>query len=171
MTIQPKLNASDFADNPETFLPAFAGLTLKDVGEMAQLTMTRDEAISSRGVNETRRGYSNLKGIQQVDTGNIGYYMCPSYLEEWMKLNTKFYKQGNHKALVPRGLLFTGPPGTGKTLAAKYIASEFGVPLYRLDLGSMMGKFVGDSENALNAALSQIAQVSPACVILDGGAL
>ena len=76
-----------------------------------------------------------------------------------------------YKRQVPRGLLFDGPPGTGKTLAAKYIASEFGVPLYRLDLGSMMGKFVGDSENALNAALSQIAQVSPCITILDGGAL
>lgn len=56
---------------------------------------------------------------------------------------------------------------TGKTLASKFIASEFGVPLYRLDLGAMMGKYVGESEASLNAALTQIDQVEPCVVILD----
>lgn len=97
------------SENPEELLPAFGGLTLKDVGEVAKMTMTRDEALTVRGVNETRRGYSKLKGITQVDT-EIPYYVQPSYLETWMKENTEFWLHPVHPSLTPRGLLFTGSP-------------------------------------------------------------
>lgn len=154
-------------DQVEFLLPCFGGLTLKDVGEIAKLTMTRDESLSPRGVNETRRGYmGKLRGIQQVDT-DLPYYVCPSYLQEWLNTNKVFFIKPMHPSLVPRGLLFDGPPGTGKTLAAKKIASDFGVPLYRLDLGAMMGKYVGESEAALNASLTQVDQVAPCVVIFD----
>lgn len=91
-------------------LSSFGGRTLKDVGEVAKMTMTRDEDISQRGVNETRRGYKNLKGIQQVDT-NLVYYRQPSYLTEWLETNTNFFLNPLHPSLVPRGLLFDGDPG------------------------------------------------------------
>ena len=156
----------DVSDTPEEFIPAFAGLTLKDIKEMADITMTRDEELTIRGVATTRRNYTNLKGIQQVDT-DIGYYLCPSELDKWMNENRKFFKENQHKVLMPKGLLLDGPPGTGKTLASKYIARELGVPLYRLDLSAMMGKYVGQSEDSLNAALAQIDAVAPNVVLLD----
>jgi len=46
--------------------------------------------------------------------------------------------------------LFTGPPGTGKTLAASVIASQLGWPLYRVDLGSLVSKYIGETEKNLN---------------------
>lgn len=147
-------------------LPSFGGLTLKDVGEVAKMTMTRDEGIDQRGVNETRRGYKNLKGIQQVSTEML-YYIEPSYLSEWLNTNTKFFLNPMHPSLIPRGLLFDGPPGTGKTMAAKAIAHRFGIPLYRLDIGAMKGKYVGDSEGNLLAALASVDQVEPCVVIFD----
>lgn len=156
----------EISENPEELLPAFGGLTLKDVGEVAKMTMTRDDSLTPRGVNETRRGYNNLRGITQVDTA-MPYYLCPSYLDEWLGVNAKFFTDPVHASLKPRGLLFDGPPGTGKTLASKYIAAMFGVPLYRLDLGAMMGKYVGESENNLNAALSEVDQVEPCVIIFD----
>lgn len=157
---------SEISDEPDTLLPAFGGMTLKDIGEVAKMTMTRDEAISVRGVNTTRRGYSKPRGITQVDT-ELTFYREPSYLGNWLSDNTKFFINPVHDSLTPRGLLFDGPPGTGKTLASKHIASTFGVPLYRLDLGAMMGKYVGESEHVLNAALAQLDQVEPCVAILD----
>lgn len=151
----------------EELLPSFGGLTLKDVAEVAKLTMTRDEALTARGVNDTRRGYVNkLKGIEQVDT-KLNFYVCPKQLQDWLKKNKGFFVHPTHPALVPRGLLGDGPPGTGKTLAAKYIAAAFGLPLYRLDIGGMMGKYVGESETNVGAALAQIDSVAPCVVILD----
>jgi hypothetical protein len=130
------------------------------------MTMTRDESLTPAGINETRRGYNNLRGISPVDTA-MDYYESPSYLTEFLQHNTSFFINPVHPSLVPRGALFDGPPGTGKTAGAKHIAQTFGVPLYRLDLGAMMGKYVGDSEGNLNAALAQIDQVEPCVVILD----
>lgn len=157
---------AEISDEPDALMPAFGGMTLKDVGEVAKMTMTRDESITPRGVNETRRGYSKPRGITQVDTA-MSYYMEPSYLHDWLEDNAKFFTNPVHESLTPRGLLFDGPPGTGKTLASKHIAATFGVPLYRLDLGAMMGKYVGESEHVLNAALSQLDQVVPCVAILD----
>lgn len=171
--IPPKEMIRDFLQSvsdvatAESLLPCFGGLTLKDCKEIAQLSMTRDGALTPRGVNETRRCYvDKLRGITQVDTG-MDYYVSPTYLDKWMATNAKFFMEDVHPELVPRGILCDGMPGTGKTTAAKHVAATFGVPLYRLDLGSMMGKYVGESEQFLNAALAQVDQVAPCVVIFD----
>jgi hypothetical protein len=156
----------NLSNDADTLLPAFGGMTLKDVGEVAKLTMTRDASLTCRGVNDTRRGYNNLRGISPVDT-QIDYYVTPSYLEKWMSVNSTFFMKPVHASLTPRGLLFDGPPGTGKTMASKHIAAQFGIPLYRIDVGAMKGKYVGESEGNLLAALSQVDQVEPCVVILD----
>lgn len=157
---------SGMSESADVLLPSFGGMTLKDVSEVARMTMTRDESLTPRGVNETRRGYRNLKGIQQVST-DISYYRQPYYLTDWLDTNAEFFLNPIHASLTPRGLLFDGPPGTGKTLGAKAIAARLGIPLYRLDVGAMKGKYVGDSEGNLLAALAQVDQVEPCVVIFD----
>jgi hypothetical protein len=47
--------------------------------------------------------------------------------------------------------LFTGASGTGKTLAAAVIARDLGWPLYLVDLGRLVSKYVGETEENLNA--------------------
>jgi SpoVK/Ycf46/Vps4 family AAA+-type ATPase len=46
--------------------------------------------------------------------------------------------------------LFCGPSGTGKTFAAAVIAAELGWPLYRVDLGRLVSKYIGETEQNLN---------------------
>ena len=50
--------------------------------------------------------------------------------------------------------LFTGPSGTGKTLAARLLAAELGMDLYRVDLASVINKYVGETEKNLHRVLS-----------------
>jgi ATP-dependent 26S proteasome regulatory subunit len=95
--------------NPDELVPAFGGLTLKDLGEVTKMTMTRDESLTVRGVNTTRRGYTKLQGITQVDTDQK-FYVQPGELADWLTFNTQFF-HGEHQRLRPRGLLFKGPPG------------------------------------------------------------
>ncbi len=45
--------------------------------------------------------------------------------------------------------LFSGPSGTGKTLAAEVIASALKLDLYRIDLSSMVSKYIGETEKNL----------------------
>ncbi len=47
--------------------------------------------------------------------------------------------------------LFSGSSGTGKTLAAEVVANALGWPLYRVDLGLLVSKYIGETEKNLNA--------------------
>lgn len=46
--------------------------------------------------------------------------------------------------------LFAGPSGTGKTFAASVLATELGWALYRVDLGRLVSKYIGETEKNLN---------------------
>lgn len=155
-------------DKVASVMTAVGGLTLKDVREVLQLTMHKfDGEVTADNLNTVRKQYvQRLKGMIQVDT-DFDFYDCPKDLEEWSDKNLFFFANDVHPALRPRGLLFDGPPGTGKTAASKLIAKMLGMPLYRLDVGGMKGKYVGDSESNLQAALQSADQLSPCVVILD----
>jgi hypothetical protein len=68
---------------------------------------------------------------------------------------------------APKGALLVGVPGCGKSLTAKAIATAWGVPLIRLDLGALKSKYVGESEGNLRQALSQIEAIGRCVVWLD----
>ena len=46
--------------------------------------------------------------------------------------------------------LFAGPSGTGKTLAAEVVARELGYDLFRIDLASIVSKYIGETEKNLD---------------------
>ena len=47
-------------------------------------------------------------------------------------------------------MLFAGPPGTGKTMAAEIIAGELELDLYRIDLATIVSKYIGETEKNLD---------------------
>jgi len=53
--------------------------------------------------------------------------------------------------------LFSGPSGTGKTLAAEVIAGELGLDLYKVDLSSVVSKYIGETEKNLERIFSAAA--------------
>lgn len=67
----------------------------------------------------------------------------------------------------PKGVLLVGVPGCGKSLSAKAIASEWQLPLYRLDMGAILGMYVGQSEGQLREALDAAERVSPCVLWVD----
>jgi SpoVK/Ycf46/Vps4 family AAA+-type ATPase len=64
--------------------------------------------------------------------------------------------------------LFAGPSGTGKTLAAQVLAARLGRPLYRLDLSSVVSKYIGETERNLQRLLSA-AEALDVMLLLDEG--
>jgi SpoVK/Ycf46/Vps4 family AAA+-type ATPase len=63
------------------------------------------------------------------------------------------YESWGFSSKGQRGLgvsaLFVGESGTGKTLAAEVIAHELGLDLYRIDLSSVVSKYIGETEKNL----------------------
>jgi ATP-dependent 26S proteasome regulatory subunit len=63
-------------------------------------------------------------------------------------------------------VLFAGPPGTGKTMSAEIIASELGLDLYKIDLSTIVSKYIGETEKNLERIFSD-AQSSNAILFFD----
>jgi hypothetical protein len=67
--------------------------------------------------------------------------------------------------------LFTGASGTGKTLAARLLAAELGMDLYRVDLGAVVNKYIGETEKNLHRVLSRAEELDVILLLDEGDAL
>lgn len=65
-----------------------------------------------------------------------------------------------------RSLIFTGPPGVGKTLAANWLASKLKLPLYTLDLATVMSSLLGKTGTNIKAVIDH-AKAAPCVLLLD----
>ena len=67
----------------------------------------------------------------------------------------------------PRGILLLGVQGCGKSVAAKAVAGVWGVPLLRMDFGSLYNKYIGESEANIREALKTAEIMSPCVLWID----
>ncbi len=67
--------------------------------------------------------------------------------------------------------LFTGPSGTGKTLAARLLAAQLQMDIYRLDLSAVVNKYIGETEKNLNKVFSRAEELDVILLIDEGDAL
>lgn len=68
---------------------------------------------------------------------------------------------------TPRGILVTGLPGCGKSLTAKVTASIFGFPLLKLNISSLKGSRLGESEEKMRQATRLADAVGEAVIWMD----
>jgi hypothetical protein len=80
-------------------------------------------------------------------------------LEEWGVGK----KLASSKAVT---LLFAGEPGTGKTMAAEIVAAELGLDLFKIDLSTVVSKYIGETEKNLEKIFNE-AQSSNAILFFD----
>lgn len=79
---------------------------------------------------------------------------CINALHEflyWMQYRDQVINDWGGKACGGPVALFAGPSGTGKTFSAQVLANALGWPLYRVDLGMLVSKYIGETEKNLNA--------------------
>jgi hypothetical protein len=62
--------------------------------------------------------------------------------------------------------LFAGPSGTGKTMAAEIIAGELALDMYKIDLSTIVSKFIGETEKNLSRVFAE-AETSNAILFFD----
>jgi hypothetical protein len=67
----------------------------------------------------------------------------------------------------PRGVLLLGVPGCGKSLCAKAVASEWGLPLLKLDPANLYDKYIGDSEKNFKRAMRTAERMAPIVLWID----
>lgn len=92
-------------------------------------------------------------------------------LKHWLSKKAKIFANLD-KAIkfgvdIPKGIMIIGMPGCGKSLTAKATASLFEIPLVRLDVGRLLGKYVGESEENMRKALQLSEAISPCVLWID----
>jgi SpoVK/Ycf46/Vps4 family AAA+-type ATPase len=89
-----------------------------------------------------------------------------SYIKQYYKVYSDW---GFEKKLtLGKGLnaLFSGPSGTGKTMAAEIIAHELQLDLYKIDLSTVVSKYIGETEKNLSLIFKE-GQASNAILFFD----
>ena len=92
-------------------------------------------------------------------------------LKQWLHRKEKVFKNLD-KAIkfgvdTPKGIMIVGMPGCGKSLTAKATAKLFEIPLIRLDIGRLLGKYVGESEENMRKALKLSEAIAPCVLWID----
>lgn len=117
----------------------------------------------------------NLKATTLSKTGSLSLYSGNASFADLGGLDglktfcvRALKKQGcEDQKLRPKGVLLLSPPGCGKSQFSKALGNEVGRPTIVLDFGSLMGKFVGESEGNMRRALQQVDAMAPCILFVD----
>lgn len=89
-------------------------------------------------------------------------------LKRWLSERRGSFSSEKSSSLpAPKGVLLMGVQGCGKSLAARVIARELGLSLYRLDMARLYSKYIGETEQNLLKTLKIIDSLSPICLWID----
>jgi len=90
-------------------------------------------------------------------------------LKSWAKVRaTAFSASAREYGLpYPKGVMLNGVPGTGKTLLGKAISREFMMPMFQLDVGSLFGSRVGETEENCRKVIQTVEGIGKCILFID----
>lgn len=165
---------------------------LEEMIQRYQVTIGQIVSIARHRIESIQEATELLKESSRHQLGKLAHYMeCPfnwddlvvsewlqKYLEDFVfeaETREQFWENKNAQRLFPQGkgliALFSGPPGTGKTMAAQVIAAELGLDLFRIDLSSVVSKYVGETSKNLDRILSRARQMNAVLLFDEADAL
>lgn len=157
--------AINFKGLSEYEIKSILGIALSDDGvidrnDLEMVFGQKQQLIQKSGILEMvplKEGLEDIGGLESLK----------SWLQRKQKIFKNIRKAKQFGVSVPKGVLIAGMPGCGKSLNAKAAAKLFGVPLLRLDMGRLMGKYVGESEANMRKAIVLAEAISPCVLWID----
>ncbi|MBC1238645.1 MULTISPECIES: AAA family ATPase [Nostoc] len=173
---QVKFTISLTTAERESLARAALGLTLEEISDFLRLTVkerlsrngiTIDATVTPLAVQYKTRLLSQM-GIELGKPATIPFGGL-DLLRDWLNRRRRLFTQEATLLHLPqpKGVLLAGPPGVGKTLLAKNIATILNLPLLQLDISSMLGSLVGESEGNIRRALKTAEAIAPCVLWLD----
>lgn len=160
----------------ERLLAALRGLTLLEAEKVLTRAMVEDGRLAADDIVHV---LDAKKQIVERD-GVLEYYPAEESLAEvadmaglkdWLRKRCQIITDPQRAAAFglsfPRGVLLIGVPGCGKSLCARTVATEWGLPLLRMDTGSLYNRFVGETESNLRRAMRAAETVAPCVLFID----
>jgi SpoVK/Ycf46/Vps4 family AAA+-type ATPase len=150
------------------------GLPERDAKRLARGAIEDDGAITEEDLPVVMEAKFQLLGQDGVlsyeyDTARFAEMAGLERLKEWLRLREPVFAGTLSKPGldVPKGILLLGVQGCGKSLAAKAVAGSWGLPLLRLDFGTLYNKYHGETERNLRLALEQAETMAPCVLWID----
>lgn len=160
-------------EDTEKLMPSLKGLTRYEIDRMLDMAMSSNGTLTADDqtmILQHKKQMVKKSGLLElIDTPeNIdsigGMQALKDYLKKKAKVIQHIDKAIRQKVSIPKGVFIVGMPGCGKSLCAKASSALFKAPLLKMDMGSMMGKYVGESESNLRRTI-QIAEAASPCVL------
>lgn len=155
------------------FIKNLQGLSLTEIKRLLYNAL-RDNSINKEDIPEVAKAKYYLLNKDNVlyyehDTSSFAEVGGLKNLKVWLEKRKKIYI-GDVKTTgidIPKGVLLLGVQGSGKSLAAKAIAGTWGVPLLRLDFGTLYNKYFGETERKTREALKMADMMAPCILWID----
>jgi len=152
----------------DAVLDAAAGLTRYEAEGAFSLSLVRHQAVRPEAVWELKSQMLKKSGLMSLHSGHErfadlgGLDALKAFCLRAMR------RQGHQNPLRrPRGVMLLSPPGCGKSAFAKALGTETGRPTLCMDVGSLMGSLVGQSEGNIRQALRIADAMAPCILFLD----
>ena len=169
-------NSEIYEKLKEEMAIAFKGLSALEIDTILSLAFSKNGELTKETLDlimEQKKQMIQKVGILEMvpiresmeDIGGL------NVLKEWIgkkaKVLNNMKEAEKFGVELPKGVLIAGVPGCGKSLNAKATAKLFNVPLLKLDMGRLMGKYVGESEKNMRQAISLAEAIAPCVLWID----
>ena len=152
----------------QSVLDAAAGLTRTEAENAFSLSLVRNNRITADAVWDLKTQGLKKSGTLSLYQGTEDFSSLGGLaaLKAFCKRALLKPARGN-TLKSPRGVMLLSPPGCGKSQFCKALGKEVGRPVLQLDIGSLMGSLVGQSEERTRQALRVIDAMAPCILMLD----
>lgn len=154
---------------------------LKGLSELQLENALSTELISNGGlwvknirnlVRKKDKLYGSVGAVQLIPLPDDICVSGMGNLKAWLQSKKEVFFASDevlqyYHVSAPKGILLAGVPGCGKSFCAKMIAKEWGLPLYKFDIGTLFDKWMGESERKMRESLAFIDNVSPCVLWID----
>lgn len=158
----------------QRLIQAAQGLTLGEAENAFARAIATDKILDASDialVMDEKRQTIRKSGLLEFipSTGSMADVGGLENLKKWLeKRNGSWLGEASDWNIpAPKGILVTGIPGCGKSLTASCMASMWGLPLLRLDVGRVFSGLVGSSEQNMRGALKLAEAVAPSILWID----
>jgi len=149
----------------ERVLDAAAGLTRYEAEGSFALSLSRHNALRPDAIWDLKSQTLKKSNLLTLHRGQERFDSLGGL--DSLKDFCKRALSSRRSKVKPRGILLLSPPGCGKSAFCKALGNEVGRPTLILDIGSLMGSLVGQSEANLRQALRTIDAMAPAICMVD----
>ena len=163
-------------EEEQQLLHSLRGLTLLEAEKILTRAVVEDGRLTAADLQHVlaakreivqRDGVLEYYPLEESQTEVADLAGLKSWLAKRRSIITSPERAESFGLSFPKGVLLVGVPGCGKSLCARAVATEWGLPLLKLDTAALYNKYVGETEKNFRRAMEVAERVAPCVLFID----